>query len=357
MNVENIMAIERSHSNTINESELIRKYKSSYKSAFIDFSIHTLMFSSALYLVWLFKNSLLSVFTIPLMVFMTNRTFIVFHDCCHQSYTPNKTLNYIISHITGMFVLTSPNWMLDHRMHHSANGNIENEQYQFNETIRLTKKQFLLKTKTQQILYVAYQNPFVFFLMVPISYFVVLQQVKYTIIKCMYTHVFQQSLLQIAIDHFVNNILSLLYLSKIYECGLLKHFIIWFSMSVSIEFVLFHNEHTFDPSYVVKNKEWTQRNSGLLGSSFIQIPKCLKYFYMGVEYHHIHHMNTKIPGYNLQKYHEEVVFKSNLFDNIVKLSIGDCYKNLWLVLYDEDNHKYITFEEVYEETQNKKNIQ
>jgi hypothetical protein len=53
----------------------------------------------------------------------------------------------------------------------------------------------------------------------------------------------------------------------------------------------------------------------LLGSSFIQIPYLLKYFTMGIEYHHIHHTNAKIPGYNLQQYHEEVVSKSNKFDN------------------------------------------
>ena len=64
---------------------------------------------------------------------------------------------------------------------------------------------------------------------------------------------------------------------------------------------------------------------------------------MGIEYHHIHHMNAKIPGYNLQKYHEEVVSKSNMFDNVVKLSMTDCYNNLWLVLYDEEKKRYITY--------------
>jgi hypothetical protein len=62
-------------------------------------------------------------------------------------------------------------------------------------------------------------------------------------------------------------------------------------------------------------------------------------------------MNAKIPGYNLQKYHEEVVSKSNLFDNVVTLSMTDCYRNLWLVLYDEDKKRYITFKEA----DNKKN--
>lgn len=58
---------------------------------------------------------------------MLSRTFIVFHDCSHQSYTPNKTLNYIISHITGTFTFFTPNWVLDHRVHHLTNGNRENK--------------------------------------------------------------------------------------------------------------------------------------------------------------------------------------------------------------------------------------
>ena len=87
------------------------------------------------------------------------------------------------------------------------------------------------------------------------------------------------------------------------------------------------------------------RDSGLLGSSLILYPNWFKYFSMGIEYHHIHHMNAKIPGYNLQAYHEEVISKSNIFDNVVKLSMTDCYNNLWLVLYDNHRYMYITFAE------------
>jgi 1-acyl-sn-glycerol-3-phosphate acyltransferase len=110
--------------------------------------------------------------------------------------------------------------------------------------------------------------------------------------------------------------------------------------------MLFHNQHTFNPPYIVNNKNWNMKNSGLLGSSFIQIPYLLKYFSGGIEYHHIHHINAKIPGYNLQKYHEEVISKSNLFDNVVKLSMSDCYNNLKLRLYSEKNNKYIRLDEV-----------
>ena len=117
-------------------------------------------------------------------------------------------------------------------------------------------------------------------------------------------------------------------------------------MSSNIGVMLFHCQHTFNPPYVVNNENWNLKDSGIMGSSFIQIPYWLRYFTGGIEYHHVHHMNAKIPNYNLQKYHEEVIKKSNMFDHLVKLSIADCYNNLWLVLYDEDRKRYITFAEV-----------
>jgi len=121
-------------------------------------------------------------------------------------------------------------------------------------------------------------------------------------------------------------------------------------------FLFFFNQHTFNPAYAVGEKEWTQKNSGLEGSSFIQIPTFLKYFTMGIEYHHIHHMNSKIPGYNIQQYHEEVISKSTLFDNIVKLSIMDCFHNVWFMLYDNEDKRYITIDQAEQIIKNNKLI-
>jgi len=329
---------------SLKESELFMKYKSSYASAFADLLGHYVVLCFSFYVMWYFKNSLFSVFTVPLFTFVLSRSFIIFHDCCHNSYTPNKMLNYIISHITGIFVITSPNWILDHHTHHLTNGNIENKQhYLFNETVMVTKKQFLNHTNKSFIK--IYKNPFVFFAIIPIIHFGILQRFIYAYKKYKRPHIFEQSFALITFNHMLNNVLSFLYIYTMYKYGIIFQYICAFILSGSIGFMLFHNQHTYNPPYVVGDAEWSQKNSGLMGSSFIQIPRFLKYFYMGIEYHHIHHMNSKIPGYNLQKYHEEVVSKSNMFDNIVTLSMSDCYNNLWLFLYDEDTNRYITFDE------------
>ena len=47
----------------INENELFNKHKSCYKTASFDLSIHTFCLSCSFYLLWLYRNSWLSCFT------------------------------------------------------------------------------------------------------------------------------------------------------------------------------------------------------------------------------------------------------------------------------------------------------
>lgn len=345
-----------SEQNKINECELFAKYKSSYKSAFLDLSIHTSLFSASIYLLWLFRSSLLSCFTIPFLGLLLHRNYVVFHDCGHGAYTPSSTLNYILSTYYGITTLTSSNWIIDHRTHHLTNGNIENKyKFKFNELLYYNVNQYKQFNFFEKLVFTFFHNPVVFFSVFPILYFFIIQRLLYFIKKLKYKEKINVSLHTICINHATNNIGAFCLLLAMYKNNILIHYLAASYVGFLTNFLFFFNQHTFNPAYVVGDKEWTHRNSGLLGSSFIQVPTYLKYFSMGIEYHHIHHTNAKIPGYNLQKYHEEVISKSNIFDNVVKLSMTDCYNNLWLVLYDEDKHKYATLAEVNEEIKKSKN--
>jgi omega-6 fatty acid desaturase (delta-12 desaturase) len=333
----------------INETELYQKYKSTYESACMDLGKHALFLWGAFYAMYLFKDSYMTIITIPLMSFMLIRTFVVFHDCQHGSYTPSPILNYILSHITGFFVLTSPDWIINHHKHHLTNGNIDNKHnYRFNELIYFNVNQYKNFNTIEKYLFVFIYNPIVFFTVFPFLLFFILQRFVYIFNKRSYKDSMPQSMFSIIINHIVNNIgiCGILYMTYKYE--IMNFFLFSLFTATSIGFFLFFNQHTYNPAYVVNNDIWTQKNSGILGSSFIQIPYWLKYFTMGIEYHHIHHMNPKIPGYHINKYHDEVIQTSTLFDPIVKLSLWDCYQNIWLVLYDEDNNKYVRLDDLEE---------
>ena len=329
----------------MNESELFKKYKSSYKSAFLDLSIHTFYLSSAFYLLWFFRDSWFSLFTIPIMALLNIKTFIIFHDCGHHSYSPSRAFNYIIGIITGILVQTPFSWNIRHDTHHATNGNIDNKyQWKYNEHIYFTLSQYKKLNVIKRWAFRFIITPEAFFLFAPLLHYFILE--RFSFIKLIFRKFRKPPIKLYWFLEQIFNDIGVLYLNyTLYENSLLIHQVAIVCISGAVGIALFHCQHTFNPPYIVNNETYNQRDSGLLGSSFIQIPYVLKYFTGGIEYHHIHHMNSKIPNYNLQYYHEEVVSNSNMFDDIVKLSITECYNNLWLVLYDEDKKKYITFKD------------
>jgi acyl-lipid omega-6 desaturase (Delta-12 desaturase) len=341
----------------INETELFMKYKSSYTSAFIDFSVHAFLMCFSFYSLWYFRNSWLSVFTVPLLGFMNTRTFIVFHDCGHNSYMPNKSLNYIIGSILGFIIFTPVCWSYHHYNHHLTNGNITNKlNHKYNELIFHNLHQYKKMCWLKQNVYKILRHPLFFFTFSPVIYFGVKQRIDVLVYKLGKKYTYPQSTFQILVDTIISNIGIILFVRGLILFDILLLYIFGEIITSSFMFAIFHNHHTFNPSYVVNDELWNMKDSGINGSSFFILPSFLKYIAGGGEYHHIHHMNSKIPIYNLQKYHEEVVSKSNMFDNVVKLSMTDCYNNLWLVLYDEDKKRYITFAEADDEIRKDKDM-
>ena len=326
----------------MNEALLFQKYKSTYESAFSDLSIHLFLLWAGFHITYLFRESYTCILPITFLSFMLSRTFVVFHDCGHGSYVPNKQLNYLIGSILGIFVATPFSWNCTHHNHHLTSGNIENElQYQASETIYHTVTQYQEMSPIARTLYRVMRNPFIYHTLAPIIYWGINQ--RYSVLTTKLQGVpFDESVARICFDLVVSNTGIFLLGRTLYTYGILTHWIAALWLSGVATMGIFHNEHVFNPPYMVKSHEWTQRASGLVGSSLICFPEWFKRFMSGIEYHHIHHMNAKIPGRNLRAYHEEVVANSTLFDNVVHLSLRDCLSNTWLCLYDESSGRFVS---------------
>ena len=328
----------------MNLLSIFNKYRSTYYEASKDLIKHTIVYSSSLLGLWYFRDSYLSIITTPLFALMNVRTYIVFHDCGHNSYTPNKTLNYMIGSILGIPVFTPFCWTYNHHNHHLTSGNKRNElKHSQNETVFYTLTGYK-DMGYKRHLYRTIMHPLIFFTLISSFKFFILNRGSELFYKYN-NHPYRQSINLILFDTIVNNIGMSVLLLYMNQHGIFYHYLCSMMCMSSISFIFFHNQHTFNPPYVVTNEKWNKKDSGLNGSSFIQVPKYLKFFFSGIEYHHLHHMNASIPGYNLHKVHEELIKNTNELDNITKLSMNDCYHNLWLTLYDETNEKYISFKE------------
>ncbi len=63
---------------------------------------------------------------------------------------------------------------------------------------------------------------------------------------------------------------------------------------------LFYVQHQFEDVYWENADAWSYEASALEGSSYLKLPQPLQFFTGNIGLHHVHHLNARIPNYNLQ---------------------------------------------------------
>ena len=127
----------------MNLVNLYKKFKPSYYQGLKDLTIHVGMLSSTLYAMWYTKESYVSYALIPLLSLLLGKSFVMFHHCGHNNFTPNTKLNYMIGTLLGITLLTPYSWNYDHEVHHKTSGKEDNTLYhRQNETIHHTFNEY-----------------------------------------------------------------------------------------------------------------------------------------------------------------------------------------------------------------------
>jgi omega-6 fatty acid desaturase (delta-12 desaturase) len=102
---------------------------------------------------------------------------------------------------------------------------------------------------------------------------------------------------------------------------------------------LFYVQHQFEDVYWQRNDHWSYAESALRGSSYLRLPRILQFFTGNIGLHHVHHLNPRIPNYNLQRAHDE----NPIFQDVRQLSLWQAVLALRLKLYDERSGRLVTF--------------
>jgi omega-6 fatty acid desaturase (delta-12 desaturase) len=109
----------------------------------------------------------------------------------------------------------------------------------------------------------------------------------------------------------------------------------------SIGVWLFYVQHQFEDAYWQDSDSWSYDEAALKGSSYLKLPKVLQFFTGNIGLHHVHHLSTRIPNYNLQRAHDD----NPVFEQVPTLSILDGIRSVRLKLWDEERGRLVTFRE------------
>jgi omega-6 fatty acid desaturase (delta-12 desaturase) len=262
------------------------------------------------------------------------RTYILFHDCTHGSFLPGRRANAWVGTGLGLLVLTPfARWRYDHAVHHATAGDLDRRG--IGDVPTYTVAEYESWRWPTRVGYRLIRNPFVMFGLGPI--FAMILEPRWAN---------PSGTARIRRTVWATN------LALVVLIGGLCLLIGWQSfLLVEAPFVflaggagiwLFYVQHQTDHIYWERSDAWSFEDSALRGSSYLKLPKILQFFSGNIGLHHVHHLNSKIPNYNLQRVHDE----AEIFDDVPTISFWDGLKTVRLKVWDEDAARMLTWGEV-----------
>jgi acyl-lipid omega-6 desaturase (Delta-12 desaturase) len=293
-----------------------------------------------LILFWYLAYASLSVsywLTLPLVLvtagFMV-RTFILFHDCCHQSFFKSRLANDILGTITGILtVVPYQQWKHSHSVHHATSGNLEKRGV--GDVWLLTVQEYVELSAWKRLYYRIYRNPFVMFVIGPIYIFMI----DYRFNR-------KNARRKERMNTYITNLgIAALYAGLILAVGWEAFLLIQgpvFLLSGMMGIWLFYVQHQFEDSYFEHEEQWNYVQAAVEGSSFYKLPKLLQWITGNIGYHHVHHLSPKVPNYNLEKAHAATPPLHQATTITLKTSLKSLRYRLW----DEEGKTFLSFKEV-----------
>ncbi len=261
------------------------------------------------------------------------RTFIVFHDCAHGSFLPSRRANAWLGAGLGVLVFESfANWRHNHAVHHATAGDLDRRGV--GDVLTLTVAEYRASGWRRRLGYRLFRNPVVMFGLGPI-YGMVLHP---RLVPRSARPRIRRSVIgtNLGLAALVG---TLCLLVGWREYLLVQGPILLLAGAVGVW--LFYVQHQFEDTYWQSAGEWSYADAALRGSSYLKLPKVLQFFTGNIGLHHVHHLSTRIPNYNLQRAHDE----NPIFHDVPTLSLWDGLRAVRLKLWDEDTGRLLTFAE------------
>lgn len=102
---------------------------------------------------------------------------------------------------------------------------------------------------------------------------------------------------------------------------------------------LFYVQHQFQGVYWGRGADWDYDAAALEGSSYYKLPALLRWFSANIGFHHVHHLDARIPNYNLARCQREI----EPLVRVPELSLWGSRRALNLALWDEQAGELVTF--------------
>ena len=225
------------------------------------------------------------------------RLFVIYHDQQHDAILPRSWLARIFMRFFGILVLSpSPVWRSSHNHHHHHNSKLRGSH--IGSFPIMTKSQYLNSPASTRFKYLFMRHPltilfgyvFVFLIGMCIAPFLKDPKRNFEGLIAVLLHV----AIGVTLAHYWGWMALLL-------TQTIPHFVLY-----ALGTYLFYAQHNFPGVSFNAKGGWTHEKAAIESSSFLETNWLMSWFTANIGYHHIHHLNARIPFYRLPQASREI---------------------------------------------------
>lgn len=258
------------------------------------------------------------------------RFFVIYHDHQHHAILPKSKLAKYLMQAWGILAITpSSIWTHSHNHHHNHNSKLRSAH--IGSYPVMTKERYLKASRKERIEYLAMRHPAtilfgylsIFMLGMCIAPFINDPKNHKDSGLAILVHIILYTVVGLTLG--LNGIFFLLFLPFFIACAIGSY--------------LFYAQHNFSTVLFMEKAGWTYEGAALDSSSFCKMSPVMHYFTANIGYHHIHHLNSKIPFYRLPEVFREMPeLQKPKTTSLAPLEIMRCLR---LKIWDSDQQKLV----------------
>ena len=262
------------------------------------------------------------------------RAFITYHDYMHNAILSHSKPAWWLFRLYAVLALTPPrSWKHSHNYHHGHVGKIDAAS--IGTFSVMTTNMWRDASLLERISYRVERHP----LTILAGYFTIFL-FSVTLLPFLRNPVRHWDSLFVLLGH--GALIAVLWVLGGFD-------VVFFAILLPISIAsmlgsyLFFAQHSFEDMHVLPADDWTIHRAAMESSSYMKLNKLMRWFTGNIGYHHIHHLNVRIPFYRLPDAMQAIPeLQSPVTTTLSLHDIRACFKcSLW----DEGLQRMVSYRE------------
>ena len=264
------------------------------------------------------------------------RVFIIQHDCGHGAFYRSKRANDILGYACSLMTLAPyASWRRQHAGHHGVWNDLDQRDRGVDiYSTCLTVAEYEALGRRAKLWHRLSRHPIVTHLLLPPVVFFLLYRLPFDMPRNWTRERRGLLLTNLGLVGLYGGLGWLLgFESVIAVSGPIM------ALAAIIGVWLFGVQHRFEGVLWARHSEWNATDAALRGSSYLRLPRVLQWFTGNIGFHHLHHLNPRIPNYRLEDCHKAIPRLSQ----VKTLTLWDALLRApRFMLWDEERQAMVT---------------